>query len=374
MSKRFSLAITLAAAMAVGQSAATAGDYLTLSQPEFITASFEDPAPESAKAAPSCTSCDLGVCDLCNRTDCRCGCWEMGASVEATFLWSNLDASGAATQMVDVGGGIGLITSAGANASDDMMVAPRIWLGAKRDCWGIGGRYWTMQQSSFVTPITQQIYDERALEANTFDLELTRDLCILGSDSMLSFGARHAWLQSRARSDATVTWATAPLGWTTASALNGRDFSGTGITLGLQGTRQIRCSNFHLFWNARGSVLWGEGRAMAIASASVIDGAVGSATETTGAITGNNGDMFIGELQLGLEYQRQLKCAPCIAFARIAGEYQYWDTNAGGQAAAFAVVDTADLAGINYGSAAVASAGDSVLDLFGFSIAAGIKW
>lgn len=363
---RFSLALMLAVALTVAQSNANAADWLTLSQPEFITASFEDPASEVAEPAPCC---DLGACDSCGRTDCRCGCWTPGASVEATFLWPTLDGTTTFSEAFNAGG-VTANYDSGLGATDDLFVAPRIWIGAKRNCWGIGARYWTMEQTSVaLDPIgldPGRFTASGSLESYTIDLEVTRDFCAWCSDMQIALGARYGWLAGSEMVD-SVTLDTGVL--SSATALSNRQFGGTGLTLGLQGTRPLRGScNLNLFWNFRGSVLWGDGLAGAAVSASAVGGG-GAAVAEDFALAGNNGDMFIGEVQLGLQYERQLKCAPCIAFVRGAFEYQYWDSNADVLAAAVA---TADVGGI--GSRGAASSGDMQLDLYGFTLGTGLMW
>lgn len=380
MSTRFSLAITLVVALAATQTTAHAKDWLTLSQPQFITASFEDPAPEAAEPVASCASRELGACDSCFQTDCRCGCWDFGASVEATFLWPMLNSTTTATEVANIGAGTSTIYQSGANATDDMLVAPRIWVGAKRNCWGIGARYWSMEQSSgtlntaLVAPATPIFQLDRSLEAYTVDLEVTREMSILRSDAILSFGARYAYLNSGSASSSTAAWVATPLSMSSATAVSSRQFGGTGLTLGLQGTRRIRCSNWHLFYNARGSILWGDGVVGSSATAVALDAGAGAAAAAgAGFAAGDTGDMFIGELQLGLQYERQLKCLPCKAFVRGAVEYQYWDTDVNAFTAAIAIADTSGTGGA-YGAAAGATAGDTIMDLFGFTLGTGLMW
>ncbi len=82
------------------------------------------------------------------------------------------------------------------------------------------------------------------------------------------------------------------------------------LALGWQGTRPLRnhC-HLNLFWNLRGSILWGDARAAAATSAFATDRAAAALAEDW-AVAGTGGDMFIGEVQLGLQYERQLQCAP----------------------------------------------------------------
>jgi hypothetical protein len=366
MSTRFSLVLTFAIALTIAQSNANAGDWLTLNQPEFITASFDDPAPE---AAAPVASCDLGACGTCNRTSCRCGCWTPGASVEATFLWPTLNGTTTFTQAFNAGGATNTFDS-GLGATDDLFVAPRIWVGAKRDCWGVGARYWTMEQTNVaLDPIMldpDYFTASGAMESYTIDLEVTRDFCAWSTDMQLALGARYGWL---AANEVVNSGALDTGVLSTASAMSARQFGGTGLTLALQGTRPLRsCCNLNLFWNFRGSVLWGDGLAAAATTASAVSGG-GSAAAGDFAVAGDSGALFIGEVQLGLQYERQLKCAPCIAFVRGAFEYQYWDSNANVFAGA---VSTANVGGI--GSGALATAGTMQMDLYGFTLGTGLMW
>ena len=376
MSTKFSLAITFAVALAIVQSNAKAADWLSLSQPEFITASFDDPAPESDPAV----CCELGACNSCNRSNCQCGCWTPGASVEATFLWANINGTTTFTQAFNQVTPTSTTFDSSLAATNDLSVAPRIWVGAKRDCWGFGGRFWTMDQTSVaLDPIGPSIAGDPdrftaigSLEAYTIDFEVTRDFCLWCNEMQLAFGARYGWLAGSELVNSSSYDAAGVL--SNASAVSARQFGGTGFTLALQGTRPFRaCSNLNLFWNVRGSILWGDALAAANTTAAASNGPA-SAIADDFAAAGTNGEMFIGEIQLGLQYERQLKCAPCIAFVRGAFEYQYWDTNADVVAVASSGAGVGAGAGTLIGSGAAATAGDMQLDLYGFTLGTGLMW
>jgi len=387
MNTKFStpVAIVMAVAATLGLSPDDTPEGARAWGSDLSLASFANTANESQ---PTLSSSGMaGGYGAYSLSDRSCGSWTAGANVEATFLWPTINSMTATTELFDYGGGTHLTRIGNSEAGGDMLVAPRIWLGAKRDCWGIGARYWTMEQDSLTgnpviaIPTGDRFSLQRSLEAYTFDLEVTRDVCVLGCDMILAFGGRYAYLQNTASSDSAAVWtATGPpfvtTSMSTASALGQRQFEGTGFSFGAQATHQINC-RWHLFWNLRGSFLWGDGTLGAITSATVVDSAGAYAAQETWALAGDSREMFIGEFQVGLEHQRALKCAPYVAFVRCAFEYQYWNTGLGVQAASLSAAATSTTGPPptdGYGAIAAACAGDASLDLIGFSIAAGLKY
>ena len=62
-----------------------------------------------------------------------------------------------------------------------------------------------------------------------------------------------------------------------------------------------------------------------------------------GASTAVDDNLFIGEIQLGLEWDYALRCMPANAFCRVALEYQRWSGGQGYSAAnSFAGVEIDD--------------------------------
>ena len=85
--------------------------------------------------------------------------------------------------------------------------------------------------------------------------------------------------------------------------------------------------------------------------------------------------MFIGEIQLGLEWDYCLCCLPANAFFRVALEYQRWDGGPGfSQADSFAGVTIQQQVDPTSIVSTTASADEPQMDLFGFSIGTGLTW
>jgi hypothetical protein len=151
---------------------------------------------------------------------------------------------------------------------------------------------------------------------------------------------------------------------------------GTGLVLGLSGRQPLfPCSCVNIFWNMRGSVLWGTTETYSETSASVMvfDPAnVGNASTVNSAHTGVDDSMFVGEVQLGLEWDYRLCCIPANAFARFAVEYQRWDGGPGTSESfsEAAAVENQDVA--NVSTYSIASGPQ--LDLLGIAIGAGLTW
>ena len=85
----------------------------------------------------------------------------------------------------------------------------------------------------------------------------------------------------------------------------------------------------------------------------------------------SNANLFIGELQVGGQWNLALKCVPANAFVRVAFEYQYWCTSNGGYAAAYSY---AGPVGGPVGFAAGESNGNTHVNMVGFNIGTGLTW
>ena len=148
-------------------------------------------------------------------------------------------------------------------------------------------------------------------------------------------------------------------------------FSGAGITTGLRGLRPIGCSNFNLFFGARGSVLWDQNASNFVATSADFQATDGYAHTFNGGYAESPASLFIGEIQAGLQWNAPLKCIPANAFARVAVEYQYWCTTSCGGEAAFSAAGP--LSG-PFVLASGRSVGNSAFDLVGLSLGTGLTW
>lgn len=343
------------------------------------------PAPIADNSSLTLGDCLSGDCDT-QYTGCHscgavgaCGCYSakgLIAGVEATFLWADVEGGGAGSFTVfdAANNPVTGMTNGGSDISGEYGFAPRLWLGYQWDKWGLVGRYWDYRTDGrdfepFLGPPAPLGFESLTnLRLYTTDLELRRLYCHRGWEGYASFGVRYAHLEVASGLRNTTLLGNELL---SASALSGQAAHGTGLTGSLVGARPIsKHSSAQLFWSARGSVLWGHSDNEVYTTASAISTLPASAAAFNGASGGGDNTLWIGEVQLGVQWTHQLRCLPGVAFLRVVGEYQYWDTDSDGGAMAFSVAD------INPGSAilATATAGDTRVDLYGFGISTGFSW
>jgi hypothetical protein len=266
---------------------------------------------------------------------------------------------------------------------DNFTLAPRLWLGVQGECWGAYARYFHLRAGEkavdpFIIGANHAglpdvgFFANNYLEAYYVDAELARNFCCHCWRNQITFGARYAEIQY---DEAQTSFAQVPEGFLQSSALACRRFSGTGITSSLNGRRPLFCNScVHWYYAARGSVLWGCSHSHAETSAQAA--ATGSATAIggsfNGAIASVNDDLFIGELQTGLEWDFALMCLPARSFFRVGFEYQYWEAASGGafstSFAGFGNPNPTSL--IN----STASARAMRLELIGLAIGTGFTW
>jgi hypothetical protein len=191
-----------------------------------------------------------------------------------------------------------------------------------------------------------------------------------------SFGVRHAELKH----DQSITGvALTDEGFLAGYARANRYTHGTGILLGLNGRKPIfPCSCVNWFYNLRWSALWGPTQTSAESFASVEANDPdfsASAASVNGAYTNIDDTLFIGEVQLGLEWTHALQCIPANAFCRFAIEYQRWDGGSGFSAAdSFAGITLDGETSATSIVAAGGSAEEPQMDLFGFTFGTGLTW
>jgi hypothetical protein len=154
---------------------------------------------------------------------------------------------------------------------------------------------------------------------------------------------------------------------------------GTGVVFGWYGRRPVfPCSCVHWFYNVRWSAMWGPTEteaetAVLLSATNSGAGVVATAGSTNGAATFVDDTLFVGEVQLGLEWDYALQCLPANAFFRSALEYQRWDGGRGFSAAtSFAGVEINNVP--TAFAQGIASAEEPQLDLVGASIGAGLTW
>ena len=250
-------------------------------------------------------------------------------------------------------------------------------LGLAGECWGLVGRYW--YGSSWANTFTPSFPDSVQsgillfdnFQVATADLEVQRRFCWRYWDSIGFFGARWATANNDRNLAIQNSFGDALIN---SSAFAGQQFNGAGVTMGFFATRPLWCDDggLKLYYSNRLSVLWGNGVATVQTNASLMDVTNDTAVASTdGAYAKSDGDLFIYEAQLGLQWDGCLKCVPGRAFFRSGLEWQYWDTNAGVSAASnsFALDQVT-----GFSANAETSAGDMLFRMVGFNIGAGFMY
>ncbi len=233
----------------------------------------------------------------------------------------------------------GVATASTRNSGfDNFTYAPRFWVGRQiGERWSVQARYWQLEGSVNQPPRSNPAiadvgtnfatrYDLNSVELYTFDLEAVRRFTpgVWKVDGIL--GARHASYNSFASSTTFGVFTTG--NFINLLLSNGSSFDGTGLTTGLTGRRSIGNTCASLFVSGRGSYMWGHtdsfGRVAGTVASSPSAPLVGAAT-----VTRNNADATanIVEMQLGVQWDFELRCIPATAFFRSAFECQYWKLN-----------------------------------------------
>ena len=151
--------------------------------------------------------------------------------------------------------------------------------------------------------------------------------------------------------------------------LEGLDFSGAGITTSLSGRQPLGCCNTNLYYCLRGSVLYGRGGSDFVKTAATYTNNVNIVTGSDNGAFANasSSSLFIGEAQVGLEWDYALQQMPANAFIRIGFEFQNWTTSG-------YVNGTSDSYAGAVGGLTINAAGrvgNASTDLVGFNIGAG---
>jgi hypothetical protein len=314
------------------------------------------------------------------------------AGVEATFLNPDLNNSIAQFGVVEASQERADYFDSQDSDVDSFYLAPRVWIGVQGCKWGVNFRYFHLNASegeydpvlgsdgSWDGPdcgVPDFGYSAcNTLEAYTIDLEVTRRVCIHNCAMQFSMGVRHASLSNDEQiAGAALTDDSAVFGFASAH----RNSRGTGLVFGWYGRRPIfPCSCVHWFYNARFSPVWGPtqtasetGAMIAVSDPNAdVSGAAGSVNN---AATYVDDTMFIGEIQVGLEWEYGLRCLPANAFFRAAVEYQRWDGGRGYTAAGSFVGAEINGTQTTFGET-YASATDPQLELIGLTLGTGLTW
>jgi hypothetical protein len=246
---------------------------------------------------------------------------EWVAGVEATFLKPNV-----AGDAVRFDNQFGEILSSRLNSFDELVGAPRIWLGLEgQRGWGVRARYWELDAFSGQSSYSEDslLLDPRlataslGLDAYAVDVELTKHIPGDVYEWLGCFGARYGYRQI----DEIFGVADLANGVSSATALSDKA-GGTGITLGLEGARRIADTDLQLIANARGSFLFGSHQntylgAMAGGGAQLVQGVVANDCST----------LSIFELQAGIRWSRRITCLRADVFSQLVFEYQNWSAD-----------------------------------------------
>ena len=277
---------------------------------------------------------------------------------------------------------------------DDFYIAPRLWVGVQGECWGVVGRYFHFragendhdQAIPAVRLDPDPIYDQgfnanSIFEAYYADLEVTRNFCLHGCKNQFSFGVRYANIEHHESVYGVVEIED---GLFHGGARANRRSDGTGLTFGLNGRKPLFCNSCaHWFYNARTSILWGcvHNEAETWSEALSLNPSYDAeALARNGASVAVEDDLFIGEVQVGLQWDFAMRCLPAKSFFRLAFEYQYWDSSIGrataGSYSGIGVYDSVtdsipDLVAL---STNYADAPGLKVDMYGFHVGTGFTW
>ena len=353
-------------ALSAGIQPASAEVYATLASNSSVSSATYDPLQSPPSAAPSaaadasssgscgCTSGNsCSNCDSCGNV-CytnRANCWSCTIGVEATYLQPTTH-----DETLFVPGAF--------NAADFLDIekfeaAPRVWVGFENENGrGIRARYWQYDAEDHFTdlaliPIAGSTLAAEELETYTIDLEYTRRGQHGCWDVLGSFGVRNASLQ-RWQGSSNFD----QLSGLTLATSNDNSFDGTGLTFALEGRRPLGREGLNFYGNVRGSVLWGTTKMDAVSTVFA-----GGTTANQLAIVNEDTTMWIFESQVGLEWNKYLKCFCGTAFARFLFEYQTWNVDESGF----------DLAQSVGGTTLVTSSLSNDVDFLGFTVAIGVS-
>jgi hypothetical protein len=283
------------------------------------------------------------------------------AAAEAVWLGPRIKNQSLLSEAGTTGADPVSMQTGGSSTVDHFYITPRVSLGYQWDCWGVQARYWKIDTTGFVPESS----DSGAFfDAQTFDFEATRAFCWRDTQNQFSFGLRYADYNviSGVYVPNLLVFSTDRF---SGIALGDNRISGVGPTLGLNGLKPIRSSNINVYYGLRGSLI-GDNSAMNYTKASVIHNAT-----RQDSIDMNNeyGYLFIGEAQLGVQWNFELVEHLAKGFFRLGFEYQYWGIN--DMTPAFS---TTSLTSGGITARTTASADNAKCDLYGLSMGMGFTW
>ena len=258
----------------------------------------------------------------------------------------------------------------------------RTWVGFQSKGWGYRARYWHFGNDLVVTqPVTPQgdqpgFIETYGLRGNTLDLETTQRFVFCRQTVHTSFGARWA---SLTRSAAVAGFGTLGNGVDLSGlAFGANELEGIGLTTSIGASRPLACKcGWTAFWNLRGSILWADSVVTTLADATAATSApvaVATSRNKASASADHSQNVFIADVQIGLEYEKCLTCMPATFFFRTGFEFQHWETgNLLSRSNSFAFLQGGPPA---FGGRvdAQADAHDGDLSLIGFFVGGGLRF
>ncbi len=315
-----------------------------------------------------CVFNDAAPCNIdeCNNDCCDSGGFRVFAGAEAVFLNPNFKGDASAVMVNGV-------ETRSRNLSG-FYASPRVWAGVHfgDSPYFAQVRYWELEAHEGST-VESLAFASSAMELRTFDFELGRNFFMDDCDRhmAITFGGRYSDYETT-DSVAASEFNGQTISSAFANSIN--QFDGTGLTMSFLASRRIGCSDWHLFFSTRHSFVFGDVQAGAFTQASSTS-ATSGAYSINGAINGpSDTTLYTGEFQFGTEWRKELACVPAEAFLRLAIEWQIWDANNNGRAGSASFADVIDNGTLVGSSAAVANSGPLAVNLFGFSVGAGVNW
>jgi hypothetical protein len=256
----------------------------------------------------------------------------------------------------------------------------RAWAGIDRCGCGFRVQYWHFGAHYIhphpVVPDKSPAFDEAYyLDANTFDVELTRGFCCGGWKIDASLGGRYVNLK---RNATVVGYGTAGGVDLYGLAMGAHELEGSGFTFSIGTRAPIHfLSGLYFYSTYRGSLIWADASTAVLTEANAVSyDPAGSANsrDRAFACTDNDERLFISEFQLGLQYEYCLPCCPAKIFLRGGMEYQHWETGdlaATSGSYAFLQGGPPQIGGR---VDAAAEAHQGTLDLIGFVLGAGVTY
>jgi hypothetical protein len=258
----------------------------------------------------------------------------------------------------------------------------RTWAGLHHCGRGIRFQYWHFGNDAIYVDPAVPIAGDPAfsgafyLRADTIDVELVQSFpCFCGWRLDGSFGGRYAKLE---RNGTIVGYGTVGNDVDLYGlAMGANEIEGSGFTFSLRGRKPIGCSGWHRFWSYRGSLLWADSTASALTEANATTqdpAAAANSRDQAFAVRDGTENVYISEIQLGVQYEHCLCCLPATVFLRAAFEYQHWNTgsvSARSNSYAFLQGGPPEFGGRVDASS---RAHDGDLNLIGFALAAGLTY